>query len=59
MDDLDLPGLEVSLNDDGYCLTQDKYAFDVLSRAGLMDNAIVPTPIEQHIQFTPLDGDHR
>lgn len=48
-------GLEVTSASDGYCLTQAKYATDLLSRAGLTDSKIVPTPIEANVKFTPTD----
>uniref|UniRef100_A0A2N9HNS0 Reverse transcriptase Ty1/copia-type domain-containing protein n=1 Tax=Fagus sylvatica TaxID=28930 RepID=A0A2N9HNS0_FAGSY len=39
-------GLEITSSDDDFYLTQAKYTFDLLSRAGLTDHKIVDTPIE-------------
>jgi hypothetical protein len=39
-------GFEVSSSSDGYYLTQEKYTYDLISRAEITDNKIVDTPIE-------------
>lgn len=44
-------GLEVSSNDDDYCLNQAKYSFDLFSNAV----AVVSTPVELHAQLTHFD----
>ncbi|KAK3010470.1 hypothetical protein RJ639_013022 [Escallonia herrerae] len=49
-------GLEVSTTSDGYYLSEAKYAFDLLSRAGLTDSKTSSTPLEPNVRFTPLDG---
>jgi hypothetical protein len=46
-------GLEITSYDDGFYLTQAKYTFDLLSRAGLIDHKIVDTPIELNAHLTP------
>ncbi len=46
-------GLEIISSDDDFYLTQAKYTFDLLSRAGLTDHKIVDTPIELNAHLTP------
>ena len=46
-------GLEIISSDDGFYLTQAKYNFDLLSRAGLTDHKIVDTTIELNARMTP------
>ena len=46
-------GLEISSSNYGFYLTQAKYTFDLLSRAGLTDHKIVDTPIELNARLTP------
>uniref|UniRef100_A0A2N9E267 Reverse transcriptase Ty1/copia-type domain-containing protein n=1 Tax=Fagus sylvatica TaxID=28930 RepID=A0A2N9E267_FAGSY len=48
--------LEVSSDSTGYYLSQAKYVFDLLSRAGLTDTKVVSTPLEMNARLTPLDG---
>ena len=51
-------GLEViSSSSDGYYLSQAKYAYDLLSKAGITDNKIVSTPLKYNAKLTPLDGE--
>ena len=50
-------GLEVTSSSDGYYLSQAKYAFDLLSKAGITDNKIASTPLEYNAKLTPLDGE--
>ncbi|GKV09272.1 hypothetical protein SLEP1_g20797 [Rubroshorea leprosula] len=49
-------GLEVTSLDDGYLLSQVKYALDLISKAGFIDSKIVSTPLEPNIKLTSLDG---
>ncbi|KAJ4724634.1 Retrovirus-related Pol polyprotein from transposon TNT 1-94 [Melia azedarach] len=48
-------GLEVLSNTDGYYLSQEKYALDLLTRAGLTDSKVTSTPLEPNAKLTPLD----
>ena len=50
-------GLEVTSSSDGYYLSQAKYAFDLLFKAGIIDNKTVSTPLEYNAKLTPLDGE--
>ena len=50
-------GFEVTSSSDGYYLSQAKYAFDLLSKAGITDNKTVSTPLEYNAKLTPLDGE--
>ena len=50
-------GLEVTSSSDGYYLSQAKYASDLLSKAGIIDNKTVSTPLEYNAKLTPLDGE--
>ena len=50
-------GLEVTSSCDGYYLSQAKYAYDLLSKAGVTDNKIVSTLLEYNVELTPLDGE--
>ena len=50
-------GLEVTSSSDGYYLSQTKYASDLLSKAGIIDNKTVSTPLEYNAKLTPLDGE--
>ncbi|GKU86797.1 hypothetical protein SLEP1_g1274 [Rubroshorea leprosula] len=49
-------GLEVTSSDDGYLLSQVKYASDLISKVDLTDNKIVSTPFEPNVKLTSLDG---
>ena len=49
-------GLEITHFTDGLYITQAKYAFDFLSRAGLTDSKTVDTPVELNAHLTPLRG---
>lgn len=49
-------GLEVSSDDDGYYLSQAKYAFDLLSGANISDSKIVLTPLKPNVKLSSLDG---
>ncbi|GKU92084.1 hypothetical protein SLEP1_g5859 [Rubroshorea leprosula] len=49
-------GLEVTSSDDGYLLSQVKYASDLVSKAELNDGKSVSTPLEPNVKLTPMDG---
>ncbi|GKV37454.1 hypothetical protein SLEP1_g45485 [Rubroshorea leprosula] len=49
-------GLKVTSSDDGYLLSQVKYASDLVSKASLTDSKIVSTPLELNVKLTTLDG---
>ena len=46
-------GLEITHSTDGLYITQAKYAFDLLCRAGLTDSKTVDTPVELNAHLTP------
>ena len=46
-------GLEITHSTDGLYITQAKYAFKLLSRAGLTDSKTIDTPIEFNAHLTP------
>ena len=48
--------LEITHSIDGLYITQVKYAFELLSRAGLIDSKIVDTPVELNAHLTPSGG---
>ena len=50
-------GLEVISSFDGYYFSQTKYNFDLLSKASIIDNKTVSTPLEYNAKLTPLDGE--
>ena len=50
-------GFEVTSSSNGYYLSQAKYASDLLSKAGIIDNKIVSTPLEYNAKLTPLDDE--
>ena len=50
-------GFEVISFSNGYYLSQAKYASDLLSKAGIIDNKIVSTPLEYNAKLTPLDDE--
>ncbi|GKV50844.1 hypothetical protein SLEP1_g57527 [Rubroshorea leprosula] len=49
-------GLEVTSSDDGYMLSQVKYAFDLVPKAELNDGKSDSTPLEPNVKLTPMDG---
>ena len=49
-------GLEITHSTDRLYITQAKYAFELLSWAGLTDSKTVDTPIELNAHLTPLRG---
>jgi hypothetical protein len=50
-------GLEVSSDQNGYYLSQAKYASDLLSRAGLTDCKVVDSPLETNVKLRATDGE--
>ena len=50
-------GLEVTSSSNGYYLSQAKYVFDLLSKAGITGNKTISTPLEYNAKLTPLDSD--
>ncbi|GKV44231.1 hypothetical protein SLEP1_g51429 [Rubroshorea leprosula] len=49
-------GLEVISSDDGYLLSQVKYASDLVSKTELNDSKSVSTPLEPNVKLTFMDG---
>ena len=49
-------GLEITHSTGDLYITQAKYAFDLLSQAGLTDSKTVDTPIELNAHLTPSGG---
>lgn len=49
-------GLEVSSVFTSYNISQAKYASDLLSRVGITDGKMAPTPLETDVKLTPHDG---
>ena len=49
-------GLEITHSTNGLYISQAKYAFDLLSQAGLTDNKSVDTSIELNAYLTPSEG---
>ena len=49
-------GLEVTSSSNGYYLSQAKYVFDLLSKAGITGNKTISTPLEYNAKLTPLDS---
>jgi hypothetical protein len=50
-------GLEVTSSNDGYYLSQAKYAFSLLSRVGLTDSKIASNPLETNVKLLAMDGE--
>ena len=50
-------GLEITHSTDGIYITQVKYTFELLSRAGLTNSKIVDTPVELNAHLTLLGGE--
>jgi len=48
--------LEIPSNSGGYCLTQAKYATDLLSRAGLSNSKIADTPFKANFKLALIAG---
>ena len=49
-------GLEITYSTDGLYITQTKYAFELLSRVGLIDSKTIDTLVELNAHLTPLGG---
>ncbi|XP_065622274.1 uncharacterized mitochondrial protein AtMg00810-like [Quercus suber] len=49
-------GLEIIYSTDELYITQAKYAFELLSRAGLIESKTVDTPVELNAHLTPSGG---
>ena len=49
-------GLEITHSTGDLYITQAKYAFDLLSQAGLTDSKTVDTPVELNVHLTPSGG---
>ena len=49
-------GLEITHSIDELYITQPKYAFELLSRAGLIDSKTVDNPVELNVHLTPTEG---
>ena len=49
-------GLKILFDSAGYYLSQAKYTFDIMARAGLTDYKTAPTPLEMNLKLTHLDG---
>ncbi|KAA0046882.1 putative mitochondrial protein [Cucumis melo var. makuwa] len=49
-------GLEVSRRSDWYLLSQAKYAYDLLTRSGIIDSDTASTPLDPNVHLTPYDG---
>jgi hypothetical protein len=47
----------VSTDQNGYYISQTKYASDLLSRAGLTDCKIVDSPLETNVKLRATDGE--
>ena len=50
-------GFEITSSSDGYYLSHAKYAYDLLFKAGIIDNKTVFTPLEYNAKLTPLNGE--
>jgi hypothetical protein len=50
-------GLEVTSSTDGYYLSQAKYAFDLLSQAGLTGSKTMSNPLETNVKLLATDGE--
>ena len=47
---------EISSSAYGYYLSQTKYAFDLLSRSGIIDYITSSIPLDPNVRLTPFDG---
>ena len=49
--------LKVTSLSDGYYLSQAKYASNLFSKAGIIDNKTISTSLEYNAKLTPFDGE--
>lgn len=49
-------GLEISIHSDGYLLSQEKHASDLLARSGITDSAMTPTQLDHNVHLTLFNG---
>ncbi|GKV00770.1 hypothetical protein SLEP1_g13403 [Rubroshorea leprosula] len=49
-------GLEVTSFDDGYLFSQTKYAYDLISKVGLINSLTASTPLGPNVRLTSIDG---
>ncbi|KAA0055053.1 putative mitochondrial protein [Cucumis melo var. makuwa] len=49
-------GLEILSLSNNYCLSQARYASDLLTRSSITDSAISLTPLDPNVRLTPFDG---
>ncbi|XP_026420510.1 uncharacterized protein LOC113316568 [Papaver somniferum] len=49
-------GIEVSKFNNGYFVSQVKYACEIIQRAGITDTKVVDTPLEVNVRHSPTDG---
>ena len=49
-------GLEITSSFEGYYLSQAKYAYDLLSKAGLTDSKTISTLLQLNVKLTATDG---
>ena len=50
-------GLEATFSFDGYYLSQDKYASNLLSKASLIDSKTASSPLELNVKLNATDGE--
>ncbi|XP_026454355.1 uncharacterized protein LOC113355653 [Papaver somniferum] len=50
------PGIEVRKPNNGYFVSQVKYASGIIQQAGITDTKIVDTPLEVNVRHSPTDG---
>ena len=50
-------GLEITFSFEGYYLSQAKYAYDLLSKAGLTDSKTVSTLLQLNVKLTATNGE--
>ncbi|XP_026398898.1 uncharacterized protein LOC113294737 [Papaver somniferum] len=50
-------GIKVDKSFTGYFISRVKYASEILSRAGLIDNKTIDTPLEVNVKYNHMDGE--
>ena len=50
-------GLEVTSSSDDYYLSQDKYASNLISKAGLTNSKTISNPLELNVKLNATDGE--